>query len=251
MSVHVSEDRGIVELVERHRILYEGPDIEGKLKAIIRDAPQSKLSEWDVHRILRTSRSVFFDTHVEMVSGHHTATYLRSNSIARIPPLATLIARDMADWIHQRFALKPIVGLVAPSSEVHLVAQQIADLLPRQLPLKIVLTTFDRETGKIGTDIAPAAIKPGERFVVLNDVTTRGNCVNKLGTVVTANGGVLAGMMVFARRDSGQFPLMDDLARRYPFYYTADLDMPQWEPHKCPLCETHAPLLSWKDIPEL
>ena len=167
MSVHLSEDRGIVELVERHRILYEGPDIEGKLKAMIRDAPQSKLSEWDVHRILRTSKSVFFDTHVEMVSGHHTTTYLRSNSIARIPPIATLIARDMADWMHHRFALKPIVGLVAPSSDVQLVAQQIGDLLPRQLPLKIVLTTFDRETGKIGTDIAPAAIKPGERVAIM------------------------------------------------------------------------------------
>ena len=54
-------------------------------------------------------------------------------------------------------------------------------------------------------------IRRGERFLVLNDVTTRGQCVNKLGKVVTDHGGVLAGMMVFARRDSGQFPLMDEL----------------------------------------
>src|SRR5207247_9367117 len=84
-------------------------------------------------------------------------------------------------------------------------------------------------------EVAPGQIKPGEVFVGLNDVTTRGNCVSKLGSVVTDHRGVLAGMMVFARRDSGQFPLIGELTAKHPFYYTADLDMPQWEPKACPL----------------
>jgi orotate phosphoribosyltransferase len=58
-------------------------------------------------------------------------------------------------------------------------------------------------------------------------------------------------MMVFARRDSGQFPLMNELIARHPFYYTMDLDMPQWEPAHCPLCSAKNPLLSWKDMPAL
>jgi orotate phosphoribosyltransferase len=58
-------------------------------------------------------------------------------------------------------------------------------------------------------------------------------------------------MMVFARRDSGQFPLMNELVARYPFYWTTDLDMPQWEPTICPLCRMNKPLLTWKDLPEL
>jgi len=87
--------------------------------------------------------------------------------------------------------------------------------------------------------------------VALNDVTTRGNCVSKLGKVITDNGGLLAGMMVFARRDSGQFPLMGDLIAQHPFYYSTDLDMPQWEPAQCPLCRMNKPLLSWRDLPEL
>jgi orotate phosphoribosyltransferase len=75
--------------------------------------------------------------------------------------------------------------------------------------------------------------------------------VSKLGQVITENGGLLAGMMVFARRDSGQFPLMNELIARHPFYYTVDLDMPQWEPRNCPLCRMSKPLLSWRDMPEL
>ena len=56
---------------------------------------------------------------------------------------------------------------------------------------------------------------------------------------------------LFARRDSGQFPLMNELVAQHPFYYTTDLDMPQWEPANCPLCRMNRPLLSWKDMPEL
>jgi orotate phosphoribosyltransferase len=117
--------------------------------------------------------------------------------------------------------------------------------------LRVVLTPYHGETGKIGTEIATGAIRPGERFVALNDVTTRGNCVSKLGGVITEHGGILAGMIVFARRDSRQFPLVEELAAKLPFYYTADLDMPQWEPSTCPLCRASKPLLSWKDLPEL
>lgn len=251
MSVKVmADEHAMKEMVERHRDLYESPAIDPKLKGIIRDAPQSKLSDWDIHRMLRTSRSVFFGTHVEVVSGHHTATYLRFASIARFPQLVRLIARDMADWVRTRFQQDPVAGIVATSSEARLLADGVADLLHGEMPVRVVLTPYNPETGKIGTEVSPGAIKAGERFLALNDVTTRGNCVGKLGKVITDHGGVLAGMMVFARRDSGQFPLMGELTAQYPFYYTTDLDMPQWEPEACPLCEAKKPLLSWKDMPE-
>src|SRR5216117_99210 len=194
MTVKLSEGRGLTELVESHRKLYDSPLIDTKLKAIICDAPQSKLSDWDVHRILRTSRSVFFETHVEVVSGHHTATYLRFESIAQIPQLIRLIARDMADWVRQTFQEAPLVGIVATTSEARHLAEGVADLLRDKMRLRVVLTPFNRETGKIGTEVGTGVIRSGERFVVLNDVTTRGNCVSKLGQVVTDHGGSLAGM---------------------------------------------------------
>ena len=251
MSLSVSEEQAVVELVQRHRALYDGAAIDSKLKALIRDFPQSKLSDWDVHRILRSSKSVFFDTHVEVVSGHHTATYFRFESVARFSQLISVIGRDMADWIRQHYEKESVAGIVATASAAHLLAERISDVLRDRMRLRVVLTPYDEQSGKIGTDVATGAIRPGERFVVLNDVTTRGNCVGKLGHVVTDHGGILAGMMVFARRDSGQFPLVSELMAKYPFYYTADLEMPQWEPDQCPLCKKKMPLLSWRDMPEL
>lgn len=251
MSVESTDERQIAELSEWHRALYDGPAIDPKLKGLIRDAPHSKLSDWDIHRMLRASRSVYFDTHVEVVSGHHTGTYLRFESIARFPELIRLLTRDMADWVRQTYRKDPIAGLITTASAARVLADGVSTLLRGEMSLRVVLTPYHPETGKIGTEIAPGAIRPRERFVALNDVTTRGSCVSKLGKVVTDHGGVLAGMMVFARRDSGQFPLMGELTAAYPFYYTADLDMPQWEPPVCPLCGMKKPLLTWRDIPEI
>lgn len=250
MNVKTMDERAVKAMLAWHRDLYDGPAIDSKLKDIIRDVPHSKLSEWDIHRMLRASRSVFFETHVEVVSGHHTATYLRFDSLAQFPHLIRLIVRDMADWMRQTFRKKEVVGVVATASGARLLADGVAELLRDEMPLRVVLTPYNPETGKIGTEVNPGAIKAGERFLALNDVTTRGNCVSKLGKVITDHGGVLAGMMVFARRDSGQFPLMGELTAKYPFYYTADLNMPQWESEECPLCKTKQPLLSWKDMPE-
>ena len=254
MSVKVTASpasQALQELRDRHRQLYEEQDIDAKLAGIIREFPASKLDEWDILRILRTSQSVFFDTHVEAVSGHHTATYLRFESIARIPQLITVIARDMTDWVARLHEKRPVVGLVTTDSEARLLAERVAELLFPKIRLRVIATPYNRETGKIGTEIMTGQIRSGERFLVLNDVTTRGQCVNKLGKVVTDHGGVLAGMMVFARRDSGQFPFMDELTGSFPFYFTADLLMPQWEPSGCPLCREGKPLLSWRDMPEL
>ena len=254
MSVKVTASptaRALQELRDRHQRLYEEQDIDAKLAGIIREFPASKLDDWDILRILRTSQSVFFDTHVEVVSGHHTATYLRFESIAQIPQLITVIARDMGDWISRLHEKQPITGLVATASDARLLAGRVAELLQHTIQLRVVLTPYNHESGRIGTEVARGDVRPGERFLVLNDVTTRGQCVGKLGNVVTDHGGVLAGMMVFARRDSGQFPLMDELTGTFPFYYTADLSMPQWEASVCPLCQAGKPLLSWREMPEL
>jgi orotate phosphoribosyltransferase len=244
-------EQALAELVDRHRGLYDRPAIDAKLETIIRAGSHTRLTEWDILHMLRTSRAVFFDTHVEVVSGHHTATYLRFESIARYPEFVALVARDMADWVGRTFQHDPLAGLIATSSAAKLLAEEIAEQLRDTMPLRVTLTPYSCETGKIGTDIAPGGVQAGERFLALNDVTTRGNCVSKLGAVVTDHGGILGGMMVFARRDSGQFPLMNELTARYPFYYATDLDMPQWEAGQCPLCRSNAPLLSWKDVPQL
>jgi orotate phosphoribosyltransferase len=246
----MTAEQALGELEARHRAFYATPEIDARLATIIRTGPETKLTEWDILHILRSSRSVYFDTHIEVVSGHHTAIYLRFDSIARFPHLIRLITDDMAGWIRQRFEHGTVTGLLATASAAQQLAQGVAYRLEGIMPLSVASTPYSCETGRIGTDVTVGTVGAGG-FIALNDVTTRGNCVSKLGKVITDSGGRLAGMMVFARRDSGQFPLMKELTVQFPFYYAADLQMPQWEPADCPLCRQNKPLLSWKDVPEI
>ena len=244
-------DTAMLELVERQRAIYDGSDIDVRMQHLIRDTPHPTLSSWDIQRLLRASRAVYFDNHVEVVSGHHTEVYLRFESIARFPDLVTIIAANMAEWILHTFHHDPPAGILTTSSDARLLAERTCEILAKHFPLRTVLTPFNHDTGKIGTEIISGTVTPEERFLSLNDVTTRGMCVNKLGRVVTDHGGQLAGMMVFARRDSGQFPLMEELIATHPFYFGVDLDMPQWEPSDCHACRDGKPLVSWRDLPAL
>lgn len=247
----ITVEQALAELEQRHRAFYATPEVEARLATIIRAGPETKLTEWDILHILRSARSVYFDTHVEVVSGHHTSTYLRFESIARFPQLMSLIMDDMAAWVRRTFEPGAVTGLLATASAARELADGIAYRLGTVIPVRVSLTPYNCETGRIGTEVTVGAVGAADRCLALNDVTTRGNCVSKLGKVITDNGGRLAGMMVFARRDSGQFPLMKELAAEYPFYYAADLEMPQWEASDCPLCRDNKALLSWKDMPEL
>jgi orotate phosphoribosyltransferase len=155
----------------------------------------------------------------------------------------------MGQWVLGLSQHHRIDGLLVPASDARLLAEGMETVIKSRMPVRVVYAPFDAETGKIGTEVSEDAIRKGENFVVINDVTTRGNCVNKLGTIVNDHGGHVAGMMVFARRDSGQFPFVDDLMSRYPFYYGTKLMMPQWEVQSCPNCQRGEEFFSWREMP--
>ncbi|PJA78500.1 MAG: hypothetical protein CO149_03700, partial [Nitrospirae bacterium CG_4_9_14_3_um_filter_51_5] len=93
MDMVLDKQQRLSELGEHHQQLYANSLVEERLQAIVGESPCSSLSNRDVVRIFRDSTSVVFDTHVAVVSGHHTATYLRFESIARFPHLISLISR--------------------------------------------------------------------------------------------------------------------------------------------------------------
>lgn len=249
MDMVLDKQQRLSELEEYHRKLYANPIVEDRLRVIVEESPCSSLAKNDVVGIFRDSRAVVFDTHVAVVSGHHTATYLGFESIARYPHLISVISRDMGQWVLGLGQHHRIDGLLVPASDARLLAEGIAGVINPRMPVRVVYAPFDPETGRIGTEVSEDAIRKGENFLVVNDVTARGNCVNKLGTIVNERGGHVVGMMVFARRDSGQFPFMDDLMSRYPFYYGTKLTMPQWETSECPNCQRGEELFSWREMP--
>jgi orotate phosphoribosyltransferase len=91
MSV-LTDEQALAELVQRHREIYNGPAIDGKLEASFATCtPSSPVgiscqSCGPLGRLLTTPMWV--------VSGHHTATYLRFGSVP-VFRLSRLLAQDM------------------------------------------------------------------------------------------------------------------------------------------------------------
>ncbi|GJL60444.1 MAG: hypothetical protein NPIRA03_33010 [Nitrospirales bacterium] len=249
MNLVLENHKRISELVDYQRRLYADSTVEERLHAIVGESPSSSLSKSQVIRIFRDSQAILFDTHVSVVSGHHTATYLGFESIARDAGLLSIINADMGHWVLGLSQHHRIDGLLVPASDARVLAEGIATIISPQMAMRVVSAPFNPETGKIGVEIPEGSIQKGDNFVVINDVTARGSCVNKLKTIVNDHGGHVVGMMVFARRDSGQFPLMDDLMSRYPFYYGTNVTMPQWEIQDCPNCRRGEEFFSWKEMP--
>jgi len=251
METILDRHNRLSELIDHQRRIYSDPIVEDKLAVVIEESPYSSLSKRDVVGIFHHSRAILFDTHVVVVSGHHTETYVQFEAIAQYPQLISSISDDMVQWVLGLSEHHRIDGLLVPASDARLLAEGMLRAFNNRLPMRIVEAPFNSETGKIGTDVPEQAIGKGENFVVLNDVTTRGNCVSKLGKIVTDHGAHVVGMMVFARRDSGQFPFVDELMSKYPFYYGATLHMPQWEESICPACKRRETVFSWRDMPVL
>lgn len=249
MNAVLEKQKRLSELAGVHEKLYADSTSEERLQEMMRTSPCSSLSKNQLVRLFRDTKAIVFDTHVAMVSGHHSETYLGFEAVARHPQWLSLLSHDMGQWLLGLGRHHRIDGLLVPASEARRLAEGIASIIHARMPVRVVHAPFDPETGKIGTEISGDAIRKGENFVVINDVTARASCVNKLGTIVNEHGGQIAGMMVFARRDSGQFPFIDDLMSRYPFYYTANLTMPQWLIEECPKCRKGEDFFSWKEMP--
>ena len=67
--------------------------------------------------------------------------------------LISLLSRDMAEWIRRAFQSEPIAGVVATTSAAELLAKGIADQLHDTMRLRVTLTPYSYETGRIGTDV--------------------------------------------------------------------------------------------------
>lgn len=79
-------------------------------------------------------------------------------------------------------------------------------------------------------------IAPGERFVVAEDVITRGGRVGETIEIVRAHGGVVAAVAVLVDRSGG--------AARFeaPLFSLLCLAPVVWPPAECPLCRRGIPL---------
>jgi orotate phosphoribosyltransferase len=165
--------------------------------------------------------------HFELRSGLHSPNYFQCAMVLRYPRLAEQLCASLVEIMRASGKVLNIDGVIAPAmgglAVGHEVgrARTVESIFAEKKDNKLVLRRF--------------AIQPGERYVVAEDVITRGGRVQETIDIVTGCGGIVAAVAVLVDRSAGLavFPA--------PTFSLLQLAPITFEPGVCPMCAKGVP----------
>ena len=158
--------------------------------------------------------------HFLLTSGLHSAQYVQCARVLQYPQHAEALGR----WLAAAFQATEIDVVVSPAIGGIVIGQAVA----RALSVRGIFA--EREQGQM-TLRRGFTIAPGERALVVEDVTTTGGSVREVMQVVDACQGTLVGVGAILDRSAGQVMF------RVPFHTLATLQVANYAAEACPLCQ--------------
>ena len=174
--------------------------------------------------------------HFELRSKLHSNRYFQCANVLRYPRIAAKLCREATRLAVASGKLgKRIDGVISPAVGGILVGHEVA----RELNVKCIFAEkvqgegFDA-SGKPNTVLALRrfSIKKGERYVVAEDVVTKGGRVQETIDLVQAAGGSVAGVVVLVDRSGGKAKF-----GRIPMFSLVQMTPETWTAAECPLCK--------------
>jgi len=187
--------------------------------------------------------------HFELRSGLHSDRFFQCANVLRYPRIAgrlcdELVARMNAEKnCHQMTRMdantirddscnsmtEKVDGVISPALGGILVGHEVA----RAMDVKCIFA--EKQDGTLV--MRRFTMKPGERYVVAEDVITRGGRVQETIDLVKAAGAEVAAVLVLVDRSAGQASF------DYPTFSLLQMAPQVWEPAACPLCAQQMPFV--------
>ena len=162
--------------------------------------------------------------HFRLTSGLHSPGYLQCALVLQYPQHAEALGRAIADRVGDLRAtvvLSPALGGVVIGHEVG-----------RALGVRAIFA--ERQDGVL-TLRRGFIIGESDRVLVVEDVVTTGGSTRETMQVARAAGGHVVGAASIVNRGGAVF---DE-----PYASLLDIDLPTYEPDKCPLCAQGMPVV--------
>lgn len=175
--------------------------------------------------------------HFELRSKLHSDRYFQCANVLRYPRIAEKLCREVTARAVKSGKLgKRIDGVISPAVGGILVGHEVARALNVKCVFAEKVQDGDKKdaTGKPLTKLAMRrfALKKGERYVVAEDVVTKGGRVQETIDLVKAAGAKVAGVVVLVDRSAGKVKF-----GRIPMFSLVQMTPVTWEPSECPLCK--------------
>ena len=164
--------------------------------------------------------------HFRLTSGLHSSGYLQSALVLQHPHYAEALGRALGDRVRDLRAtvvLSPALGGVV-------IGQEVA----RAIGVRAIFV--ERQDGAF-TLRRGFVIAENDRVLVVEDVMTTGGSTRETMQVARAAGGHVVGAASMVDRSHG----LVDLG--VPYVSLLDVDLPTYEPDKCPLCAQGLPVI--------
>ena len=174
--------------------------------------------------------------HFELRSKLHSDRYFQCANVLRYPRIAEKLCREVTQRAVKSGKLgKKIDGVISPAVGGILVGHEVARALNVKCVCAEKVPDGDKKdaTGKPVTKLAMRrfALKKGERYVVAEDVVTKGGRVQETIDLVKQAGAKVAGVVLLVDRSAGKVKF-----GRIPMFSLMQMTPTTWEPAKCPLC---------------
>jgi orotate phosphoribosyltransferase len=173
-------------------------------------------------RVLQLLRhtGALLDGHFLLTSGLHSGGYMQCAKVLQYPQHAEALGR----WIAESFRGTAVDTVISPAVGGIVIGQEVA----RALGSRALFG--EREQG-VMTLRRGFTLSPGERVLVVEDVTTTGGSVREIIHLAQACQGVVVGVGTILDRSGGQI----DFA--IPQHALATLSILNYSPEACPLCQ--------------
>ena len=184
---------------------------------------------------------IFADTgallegHFELRSKLHSDRYFQCANVLRYPRIAARLCDELVAKMKAACDIGPIDGVISPAVGGILVGHEVARALDTKCVFAEKVQAGDEvdATGKPVTKLAIRrfSLKPGERYVVAEDVVTKGGRVQETIDLVKAAGAEVAAVVLLVDRSKGSVKFGD-----IPMFSLVQIQPTTWEPSACPLC---------------
>ncbi|MDD4869305.1 MAG: orotate phosphoribosyltransferase [Kiritimatiellae bacterium] len=179
------------------------------------------MEQKEILGILKESGALL-DGHFELRSGLHSDRYFQCANVLRYPRLAAKLCDELVEIMKSGKNQCKVDGVISPAMGGIIVGHEIA----RSLGVKHIFA--EKQDGELV--MHRFQIMKGEKYIVAEDVITRGGRVLETIDIVEEAGAKVEAVAVLVDRSGGKARFT------YPTYSLLQIEPVTYEPAKCPLC---------------
>ncbi len=170
--------------------------------------------------------------HFELRSGLHSNRFFQCANVLRYPQMAAQLCDALVAAMAQKLGDEALEvdGVIAPALGGIVVGHEVARAVAEKTGRRELKSIFaEKEEGKLV--LRRFTINPGERYIVAEDVVTRGGRVQETVDIVTGAGAEVTAIGLLVNRSGGKASF------GLPMVSLLEIEPIIWEPKHCPLCE--------------